>query len=252
MKFLITIIFSSIALVLSAPSLEIEESSTKELFGLANIYQAKAEKLQAEVNTYMVSVRLAIPDVLKVQANDTLSKIEGHSDRIFVQESTARGLLFTLPVSTCVMALRDFLNKITEFSGFELSNCVARYDLQLSELIKYSYDNVEKYEKTFGDILHVVVRSFIGYNTFFDAAEISDKFIKTFEGLKEKWDGESKDIDAFKALLNAQVNRLNNNLASCFFNLQEFVDPSYDVLISQISTCAEFDNSHDPYAIFFV
>jgi hypothetical protein len=238
------------------PSENIENfvANTTDLYEKAAIYQENCSNLQNEINNYVVEVRTAISSVLTIYANETLQKIEANADKIFEQEAEARTKIFTHPNSTCIINLRDMINKITEFTGYESSNCVAKYDLNLSEIIKNAHANIKdiETEEKFGDILHIVIRSFIGINLFIRPTEISDNFIEKYNQKYSQWVEYPKDINIFKRTLGAHVNGLNNDLETCFVNLQAYVNPSYDILIKEIATCDEFNNTRDPYAVFFV
>lgn len=249
--FLICAIFSTFSLVFAAPSSIEKFTSTSEFYDLASEYQSSVVNLQREINSYIVQVRTAIPSVLKVSANETLINIEANADKLFEQEADARTQIFTHPNSTCILNLRDLINRITEFTGYESSNCVARYDLKLTDVINEAYKNVTNYEKDFGDVLHIVVRSFIGSNVFINQTEISERFATKYADKKLQWDEIEKDIDYFKAILSGRVKELNYGLEKCFVTLQNYINPVYSELISQIATCDEFNNTRDPYEVFF-
>jgi hypothetical protein len=250
-----SVIFSIISLVIGdLPSEEIAKfvANTVELYEQAEIYQQKCSDLQNNINEYIVEVRTAISSVLTIYANETLERIETNADTIFEQELEARTKLFTHPNTTCILHLRDGINKITEFTGYESSNCVARYDLSLSRIINSEYDAIKDIESVqkFGDIIHIVIRSFVGLNVFTSPKNISDAFTSKFDEKNSSWLAFPKDINIFKETLSARINGTNNDLETCFMNLQAHVNPSYDILIKEIATCDEFDNTRDPYAIF--
>lgn len=243
MKFFITII-ATFAFASAS-------DETGWLFHHSHEHQNTAADLQSSVTRYAIDVRTAVPRVLGVRANLTINKIEINVDQLLDQEADARTAIFALSSSNCVHNLRVLLNGITEFTGFESSNCVSYYDTELSGLIQRYYGQVANYEKTFGDVLRVVPRSFAGgRNMFTEHGDIVNNFVSQLTALQANWEAQSKNIDEFEANFGEDIDRLNTNLQGCFNGIQVAVNPSYAVLTNEIATCGRFDNSRDPFEIF--
>lgn len=242
MKLFIAIVFATIAFASSA--------DTDSLFAQSHAWHQGATELQKSVTNYAIEVRTAVPRVLGRRANSTIAKIEFNVDKLLDQETETREAIYSLSSTNCIKNLRVLLNSITEFTGFESSNCVARYDLKLSDLIQTKYSEVASYEKTFSDVLRVVPKSFSARNMFIQYEEIGNDFTSSLTSLQAQWDSEEKNISQFEENFGQTIDELNDILQDCFGNIQVAVNPTYAILANEIATCGNFDNSHDPFAVF--
>lgn len=242
MKLFIAIIFATLAFVSTA--------ETDDLFEKSHAYQLAAAELQRSVTEYAIEVRTAVPRVLGRRANSTIGKIEFNVDKLLDQEAETRTAIYSLSSTNCINNLRVLLNSITEFTGFASSNCVARYDLHLSGLIQKTYGEVSSYEKTFGDVLRVVPKSFSARNMFIQYAEVADQFSSSLNTLQAQWNSQVRNISEFEESFGENIDQLNVDLQGCFGNIHVAVNPTYAILANEIATCGRFDNSHDPFAVF--
>lgn len=240
MKFFIATILASIAIAVSA--------DTEPLFASAGQNQLNAVDLQRSVTDYAIRVRTAVPRVLSIHANGTINHVEVNVAKLLAQERSTRDAIFSLSSTSCVTNLRVLLNGITEFTGFESSNCVARYDLSLSELIQKKYGEVAAYEKAFGDAMRIVPGSFSLRNMFLEADTINADFSSRLTSLRNSWNAETKNIGEFEEKFGEDIQRLGATLQGCFNNIQVAVNPTYAIITNEIATCRNFDNSHDPFA----
>lgn len=243
MKFFIAIIFATVAFA---------SADENDLFESSRANHQIAANLQKSVTDYAIQVRTAVPRVLGGRANGTIANVEFNVDKLLDQEAAFRATIYdpSVPRTSCIGNLRVLLNAITEFTGFESSNCVAKYDVSLSSLIRRTYGDVAAYEKTFGDVLRVVPKSFTARNMFLQYSEIETEFTTTLSTLQAQWNAEVKDIAAFENIFALNIDQLNAVLNTCFANIQAFVNPSYAILANEIATCTRFDNSHNPFAVF--
>lgn len=239
MKFFIGIVLASIAYASAA--------ETDALFESAQETQEKAVQLQQEVTEYAIRVRTAVPRVLGVRANGTIGRVEFNVEKLLDQEAETRTAIFSLSSTNCINNLRVLLNGVTEFTGFESSNCVARYDLSLSGLIQQTYGEVANYEKTFGDAMRIVPGAFSGRNMFLQTEQINNEYAARVDSLRARWNGETKNIGEFEEAFGDKIDVLGGVLQGCFNNIQVAVNPAYGIIANEIATCRSFDNSHDPF-----
>lgn len=212
--------------------------------------QDDAVALQREVTEYTIQVRTSVPRVLGTRAEGSIAKVELNVDVLLSQEAKTRQKIYNLTSTGCVNNLRAALNTITEFTGFESSNCVARYDLDLSHLIQRSYGQVADYEKKFGDVLRIVPRAFMGKNMFTKNNEIVNEYTTKLAEFQTEWNAETKNITEFEKKFGDSIDTINLVFGSCFGHVQAFVNPAYTIIENEIEVCEQFDNSHDPFAVF--
>lgn len=242
MKFLVIVIFANFASLAYASPAE-----TDALFESALESQQNAVELQQAVTEYAIRVRTAVPRVLGGRANGTIGRVEFNVEKLLEQEADTRTAIFALSSTNCVNNLRVLLDGITEFTGFESSNCVARYDLSMSELIQNTYDEVSAYEKVFGDAMRVVPGAFSAHNMFLEVEQIENGYSTRLDSLRARWSGERKNIGEFEEAFGNKIDGLSSTLQGCFNSIQVAVNPTYGIIANQITTCRSFDNSHDPF-----
>lgn len=242
MKTFVTLFIASIAIVMA-------RADPINLSGPGSS-QADAVALQRKVTDYIIVVRTSVPRVLGARANGTIGKVETNVNALLSQESKTRQKIDALRSTTCVDRLKGLLDSITEFTGFESSNCVAKYDLDLSSLVQKSYGQVADYEKKFGDVMRIVPQAFSARNMFVNNDAIVEEYTTKLAEFQAKWDAEPKNIEDFEKEFGDDIDLINMVLEGCFNKLQVFVNPGYETLENEIKTCGSFDNSHNPFAIF--
>lgn len=242
MRTFITLFIASIAIV-------VVQADPINLSGPGSS-QADAVALQAKVTEYIITVRTCVPRVLGDRANGTIGKVETNINKLLNQESKTRQRINALTSTICVDRLKVLLDAITEFTGFESSNCVAKYDLDLSNLVQKSYGKVADYDKKFGNVMRIVPEAFSGRNMFVDIDEIIGEYTTNVAEFQAKWAEEPKKIEDFEKEFGEDIDLINMVLEDCFDKLQSLVNPSYAKLENEIKTCGSFDNSHNPFAIF--
>jgi hypothetical protein len=224
-----------------------------ELFTNAWKYQEQLTGLQTEINEQLTAIRTAVSTVLKSSSEATLTQIEANANKILAQDEPARDAIFTISPSTvCVNNLKTIINGITEFTGFGSSNCVTLYDKSVQGALNTAYALLQKYEGSFGDVQQIVVRSFIGKNAFTNGDDIEARFAEQFQKRSNEWAAIRPDVENFVKTLDSNIAVFNNVLGNCFKNIQDNVAPAYGLLQSEIATCAAFDSSPDPFAMFRV
>lgn len=123
-------------------------SDPKALFDNANEYQLLVTSLQQDIVSVITGMRFSLSAILKRTSNQTLDQVQGNLYTIFYMEQPARLELFEgLPtMDPCIVNLRAQLNSVTETSGYESSNCISRYDRNVTALVSDAYLILEEYE----------------------------------------------------------------------------------------------------------
>lgn len=225
--------------------------TTDDVFSSSPIEnQEDAAELQKEITKYNVVVRTAVPRVLGTRAVGTIGEVEANVNKLLQQEADTRRAIGLLRSTSCVDKLQVLLDSVTEFTGFESSNCVARYDLDLSMLVQKIYGEVADYEKKFNEILRVVPRAFSGRNVFLEEDDIINEYTSKLAAFRTQWNAEAKNVALFEEEFGGKIDIMNSVLGSCFRRLQANVNPTYAKITNEIETCSQFDNSHDAFAVF--
>lgn len=222
-----------------------------ELFSKSWEFHDKFADLQKDIDLQLTAIRTSVSTVLKSSSNATLSQIESNAGVILAQDEPARNAIFAIrPSTVCVNNLKTLINGITEFTGFGSSNCVAVYDKSVQGALNTAYALLQKYEGSFGDVQQVVVRSFIGKNALTSGDDIIERFEQQFAKRSADWAAIRPDVENFVLTLDSNIAVFNTVLGSCFKKIQDDVAPAYGLLQAEISTCAAFDSTPDPFAIF--
>ncbi|CAO1350975.1 unnamed protein product [Diamesa serratosioi] len=219
-----------------------------ELFITANDFQNKLTSLQQDINLQLTAIRTSVSNVLRSSSSQTLAQIENNSIAILEQDAPVREIVFALESTSCTNNLRSLLNGFTEFSGFPSSTCVARYDDSVQSALKAAYALLEKYEGIFSEVQQIVVKSFIRQNAFLTPDAIIETIQNQYEIRAQEWEKIRPDIESFVKSLAGNVAVFNAVLESCFANVQTSLTPSYNLLLSEVAVCKEFDNTRTPFA----
>jgi hypothetical protein len=118
------------------------------LFTIANEYQVKVTALQQDIVSVITGMRFQLSAILKATSNITLDQVQVNLHTIFEMEQPARQELFEgVPtMDPCIVNLRLQLNLVTEMGGYASSNCIKRYDKNVTTLVNSAYAIVREYE----------------------------------------------------------------------------------------------------------
>lgn len=221
--------------------------SPQSLFVVANDYQTRFEDLQTDINEKLTEVRTAVSTVLKKSSGVTLEQIETNSDSILALDDVVRKIIFGENLSVCNINLRNQINSVTEFSGFESSNCVNRYDTSVQAELKTAYEILRQYEGLNYEVQQIVVRSFIKANIYLEPELVEDRFKEQYKNRSEEWEKIRPDIEKFVADLSGNIAGFNQVLKGCFDKVQDSVKPEYARLEGDIAVCREFDSTPAPF-----
>lgn len=227
-------------------------ASPELLFVNAWEYQSKLTSLQQDINLQLIAIRTSVSNVLRSSSTQTLEQTERNAVSIWSQDAPVRDIVFALENTACTYNIKSILNKVTEYSGFPSSNCIARYDKSVQAELKAAYALLEKYEGLFSEIQQIVVKSFIQENIFLTSQAIILKFQSQLKTSIEDWEKTRFNIASFIQSLTTNVAVFNTVLESCYNDVQLNLVPSYNLVLAEVSICKEFDNARNPFVMFQV
>lgn len=220
------------------------------LFNQAWRYQNLLQQLQLDINAALAAIRTSVSTALTTSTNVTLAQIESNAKLILALDEPARDAIFAMRSSSCINGLKVLLNGVTEFTGFGSANCVTAYDRSVQGAVTSAHALLQKYEQSFGSVLQIVVKSFVGHNVFLESDEIEAIFKKKYEESSADWEEIRPDVESFLRTLQENIAVFNTVLGRCFKTIQDDVAPGYVKLQAEIATCEAFDNTADPFAAF--
>lgn len=143
MKLILCALISFFAVTHAASS-----SNPRPLFVNATVYQSLVTSLQQDIVSVITGMRFSLSEILKRTSNETLDQVQDNLETIFYMEEPARTELFEgLPtMDPCIVNLRAQLNSVTETSGYQSSNCIKRYDTDVTAIVSEAYLILEEYE----------------------------------------------------------------------------------------------------------
>jgi len=228
---------------------EVEDPSRKlfvpvSFFASAWDYHRKLETLQSDINNQLTGVRTSVSTVLKAASSKALERTETNANNILDLDRPVRHILFKeLNTSQCVNTLRELINRITEFTGFSTSNCIATYENSVQEVVSAAYEILQQYEGPSVDTQLIVIRSFVGYNAFRNAAEIEALFSSRYHQRLNEWNEMKPHIEVYISELSDAIDGFGRGLLKCFENIQAGVAPEYVELENDVQVCKDFDNT---------
>lgn len=213
------------------------------LFTAAVDYQQRTTALQQDIVNTITALRGQLTGVLKVSSNRTLSSIESNIETIFEMDMAVRTLLFVEnnQTTSCLTNLRMQLNTATEFSGFESSICLTRFDRNVTTVVGTAYGLLQQYEELISIVQMIVINSFSGKNVWIHDAAIQTNFTTEYNNRYNDWQTAKAGITAFIAALEQDLITFGNTLAVCFTSIQTGLVPEYARITAALPVCLEFD-----------
>lgn len=244
MKLSLGILLSLIAVIHGYDFAEYSLYNPSLMFTRANEYQTKVTELQEDIVDTITGLRSSLSAILKRTSNNTLSQVQDNIMTVFYMDAEVRDLIFVKhnESTNCILNLRIQLNMKTEFSGFQASNCLVRYDRNVNALIGSAFETLSYYEQLIVLIQMIVVDAFNGKNIWTNPEGIETTFIGDYNQKKEEWDVTKAEISSFLATLESDIGAYNTVLGSCFTTIQQGLVPDYAAIVRDVAVCTEFDN----------
>lgn len=229
----------------SAPIRKSQVISIDELFEVAWEYHDKLTPKQEKIDSDVFEFRTSISNVLKVTSKDALMEVEENAKMILELEKPVKEAVNTLKIGDCSNNLKTLLTGITEFTGYQSSNCVKFYDNELNDRIEKAQQFISDYDGVFTEFQQIVIQAFIGKNKFSQPAEIIEQIESDYEKSSNAWETIKPKSEVFMDALNKDIGDINVELKQCMKDIQEATSSAYDFVSSRVQTCVDFDNTAD-------
>lgn len=251
MKLLITILVSSFIATHGAPIRNVSEMSVDELFEVAWEYQNKLSPTQQDIDNEVTDFRTSLSRVLKQTSKDALEEVEENAKVILELEKPVRSAVSELKEGDCSANLASLLSALTEFTGYESSNCVKRYDKSVTGEVRAAQDVINSYDGIFTELQQLVVQAFIGRNQFNDQTEIIEAFEVEFDKRAEAWDKIKPEVENFIDDLNNGIGKSSELMESCMKEIRDDVSAAYNRISGRVQSCIDFENTPNPFKSSF-
>lgn len=252
MKLIAIILAATLIASNAAPIRESRDWSVDELFDAAWEFQAKLNPKQEDVDHDVTEYRTSVSQVLRESSKDALTEVEENARAILELEKPVKAVVDQLNVGLCSTNLKQLLAGITEFTGFESSNCVKLYDKDVNVEVKKAQDLISLYDGMFTELQQLVVQAFIGRNQFNQQEDIVNAFEVEFDRKVKAWEDIKPDVEAFIGSLSGKIADINNLMETCMKEVQNEVVISYGSISRRVQTCIDFDNSQVKVKSMFV
>lgn len=212
-----------------------------DLFDVVWEFQNRLNPRQDNIDQDVTEFRTTISKVLKTTTRDVLAEVENNARMILELETPARKGVDGLSSGDCPNNLRSLLRSVTNFTGFESSNCVEIFKKSLETKVQDGQDLIAGYDNVFNHVQLLVLQAFAGNNQFQNQDEIirwldteyNDR-VKTWERIRPK---------SFENNLRENIERLSTELKKCFKEVQDSVIHAFNLIRNRVQTCIAFEKS---------
>lgn len=222
-----------------------------ELFEVAWEFHNKLKPRQEGLDNDVIELRTSISKVLRETSKDALEEVEDNARQILELEKPVKEAVSNLKLGDCSNNLKVLLNGITEFTGFQSSNCVKRYNEEINKEIKRAQDLIANYDGAFTDFQQLVTEAFVGNNKFTEQAKIIEQLEREFEKSLKAWELIKPETEKLVENLNNDIEDITIELKLCMKDIQEATSTAYNFISSRIQTCVDFEDSLDLYHVAF-
>jgi hypothetical protein len=228
---------------LAMPVKKSRDLSVDELFEAAWEFQERLNPQQEGIDADVTQYRTSVSRVLRMTSKDALTEVEENTKEILELEKPIRAEVDELVVGSCSSSLKQLLSGITEFTGYESSNCVKTYGRGVNQEVKEAQNLISLYDGMFTELQQLVVDAFIGRNQFIQQAEIVETFENEFERRLNAWEEIKPNVEAFVESLGDKISDISNLMSTCMKQVRENVVIAYEYISTGVETCKEFDGS---------
>jgi hypothetical protein len=211
-------------------------------------YQARLAELQADINESIEEVQTAVSSVLKESSDNTLRQYQTHVGEVEeVYVPMLEGFQVLKP-GDCRNDAEDVLNRTTTNTGYRASNCAATYDNRIQLAITAARNSLENFDGLFSQVQSIVVKSFIGRNSFVHPESIEDKIIEIYDLVKKGWEESKPEVEMTKRGLTSAIAAQFSELVKCHQANLNYAKTFFGMFEDMVQTCIDFDNTPNPFA----
>jgi len=213
------------------------------LFDHARDYQKKLTDLQGTVIEAVEEVQSAVSRVLKVSSVVTLKQYQLHMGAVESEYAPHLETFNKLDVGSCKDNAKTILNGIMTFTGFDASNCANVYDFRVSALVANASNSLVQFDDAFSQIQLIVVKAFMGENTFVTPETIKAKITDIYGKVLRFINNAKFDSDQFVNSLSLAIEKQNSELGSCHDSILEVASNQFAWFRAMAQTCKGFNES---------
>lgn len=213
------------------------------MFDHAKDYQKKLTDLQGSVDEAVEEVQSAVSRVLKVSSAETLRQYQLHMGAVESEYAPHLETFNQLAPGSCRSAAETILNSIMTFTGFDASNCADVYDLSVSALTANASNSMVQFDDAFSQIPMIVVKAFVGENTFVTPEAIKDKITDIYGKVLRFVNNARFDSDQFVNSLSSAISQQNVELGNCHVSILEVASNQFAWFRTMAQTCKGFNES---------
>lgn len=215
------------------------------LFTIAWDYQGRLTRLQDDINYSIQLVQAAVSVVLKNSTTKTLHQFEDHVD-IVVNEYTPYLLRFNeLKPSDCRSSAENIFNEAVRFTGFDAGVCAYKYNDKVQTKVDEASKSLTAFDDVYSQVQTIVVKAFIGQNTFVTPEEIKQRIINVFELIESRWNLSKPEVEALVQNLADAVAVQNAELGKCHDKIMSDAVSQFSWFGRMVQSCIDFNNSQD-------
>jgi len=188
-------------------------------------------------------IQLTLTYILENSSHEALAEFEKEVNQILAIEQPIRQQLNAIPLNnSCVFSLLFLLDSITEFTGYQASNCIKIYDQVVTEEVTKVQDIVSLYNEIYIEVLQLTIKAFTDRNIFTQQNDIINRFESDYERYISNLEAIKPQIDDIKLRTYAKINEFTQDMKNCMANLQNNVEIQYEMIVQQIQICLDFEN----------
>lgn len=213
------------------------------MFDSAWEYQGKLSELQTEINEAIQGVQTAVSSVLKVSTARTLKQYQEHVSAVEAEYLPHLEAFEQLRPGECKESAENILNSVIRFTGFDASNCAEDYDRNVRVKLANASDCLIDFDEAVSQVQLIVVKAFVGRNTFVSPEDIQDRFSEVYKIARRIFADTKIDSDGLVRNLASSIAVQNNELENCHDSILQTASGQFSWFRSMVTTCARFESS---------
>lgn len=210
-------------------------------------YQARLTELQDDINESIEEVQAAVSSVLKSTTNNTLRQYQTHVGEVEGVYVPMLDNFQSLKPGDCRNDAEDVLNRTTTNTGYRASNCASTYDTRVRSFVDAAVNALTRLDGRFGLVQSIVVKAFVGHNSFVHPESIKDKIVEIYDYVKGLWATSKPEIEAIRSSLTSSISAQFSELVKCHQANLNYAKTFFGMFEDTVQICIDFDNTPNPF-----
>ena len=210
-------------------------------------YQARLVALQQDIDESIEEVQAAVSSVLKNTTDNTLRQYQSHVGEIEDIYVPMLDGFQSLKPGDCRNDAEDVLNRTATNTGYRMSNCASTFDERVRVSVASATNALTRFDGIFAQVQSIVVKSFVGRNSFVNPESIEDKIVEIYELVQDKWTGSKPEIESVRNNLISSIAAQFNELVSCHKANFNYAKAFFGMFEETVQICIDFDNTPNPF-----